>query len=128
MTILRNLSHTVYECKYHIVICPKHRFRIFSGEISEYTRHRSFQLCAQKDLIELLESNALEDHLHMVIFNPAQIFSIFKDGIFERKNIIRIISEVIFDPTLSEKAGGMIYAIYIHEKIICVFFSKDKRT
>ena len=25
----KKLSHTIYECKYHIVFCPKYRFRIF---------------------------------------------------------------------------------------------------
>ena len=70
MNRLRKLSHTVYECKYHIVICPKYHFRIFSGEISEYTKHQLFQLCAQKDLVELLESNVLEDHIHVVISIP----------------------------------------------------------
>ena len=70
MTRLRNLSHTVYECKYYIVICPKYRFRIFSEGISEYVRHQLFQLCEQKDLIELLESNVLEDHIHIVVSIP----------------------------------------------------------
>ena len=32
----KKLSHTIYECKYHIVICPKYRHKIFKGEIAEY--------------------------------------------------------------------------------------------
>ncbi|MBM4146701.1 MAG: hypothetical protein FJ240_10610 [Nitrospira sp.] len=32
----KKLSHTIYECKYHVVFCPKYRYRIFKGEIGEY--------------------------------------------------------------------------------------------
>ena len=33
----KKLSHSVYECKYHIVFCPKYRYRVLKGEIAEYT-------------------------------------------------------------------------------------------
>jgi putative transposase len=36
----KKLSHTIYECKYHFAICPKYRFRIFNGEIAEYTKQQ----------------------------------------------------------------------------------------
>ena len=66
----KRLSHTVYECKYHIVFCPKYRFRIFMNEIAEYTRQRMYVLCNQKELLEILELNVREDHIHMVIWIP----------------------------------------------------------
>jgi len=66
----KRLSHTVYECKYHIVFCPKYRFRIFKDEIAEYTRQRIYVLCNQKDLLEVLEVNVRQDHIHMVIWIP----------------------------------------------------------
>jgi putative transposase len=64
------LSHTIYECKYHIVFCPKYRFRIFTHDLAEYTRRRIYLLCSQKDLIEILELNIQEDHIHMVLSVP----------------------------------------------------------
>jgi putative transposase len=66
----KRLSHTVYECKYHIIFCPKYRFRIFKNEIAEYTKQRIYVLCNQKDLLEVLELNVQEDHIHMVIWIP----------------------------------------------------------
>ena len=66
----RKLSHTLYECKYHIVFCPKYRFRIFKGEIGEYTKQQTYILCRQKDLIEVMELNILEDHVHLVMSIP----------------------------------------------------------
>ena len=70
MNRLKKLSHTVYECKYHIVVCPKYRFRIFSGEIAEYTKQQIVRLCQQKDLVDMLELNAQQDHIHFVISIP----------------------------------------------------------
>jgi putative transposase len=61
----KKLSHTIYECKYHIVICPKYRFQIFVDEIAEYTRQQTYILCNQKEMIEILEFNIQKDHIHM---------------------------------------------------------------
>ena len=36
-------SHTIYGCKYHIVMCPKYRLRIFTDEIAEYTKQQIMQ-------------------------------------------------------------------------------------
>ena len=66
----RKLSHTLYECKYHIVFCPKYRFRIFKGEIGEYAKQQTYILCRQKDLIEVMELNILENHVHLVMSIP----------------------------------------------------------
>lgn len=31
----RKLSHSWYECKYHIVFCPKYRYPILKGEVAK---------------------------------------------------------------------------------------------
>ena len=67
MSRFRKLSHTIYECKYHIVFCPKYRYRILKGEIAEYCRQQIYKLCSQKDLIEVLELNIQADHVHLVL-------------------------------------------------------------
>ena len=66
MSKFRKLSHTIFECKYHIVFCPKYRFRILREDISEYTLQQIYSLCRQKDLVEVLELNVQADHIHMV--------------------------------------------------------------
>ena len=67
---LKKLSHTLYECKYHIVMCPKYRHRIFKDEIAEYAKQQLYSLCRQKDLVEVQELNILADHIHLVISIP----------------------------------------------------------
>jgi putative transposase len=66
----KKLSHTLYECKYHIVVCPKYRHRIFKDEIAEYAKQQLYSLCRQKELVEVLELNILADHIHMVVSIP----------------------------------------------------------
>ena len=66
----RKLAHSIYECKYHVVFCPKYRFRIFKDDIARYTRQQIYTLCRQKDLVEVLELNVQEDHIHLVLSIP----------------------------------------------------------
>jgi len=70
MTQFKRLSHTIYECKYHIVFCPKYRYRIFSDEKGEYVRQQVHQLCRQKEGVEVVELNVRPDHVHLVILLP----------------------------------------------------------
>ena len=67
MKRFRRLSHSLYECKYHIIFCPKYRYRIFKEDIAEYARQQIYQLCKQKELVEVLELNVKPDHIHLVM-------------------------------------------------------------
>jgi putative transposase len=59
----KKLSHTIYQCKYHIVWCPKYRYRILKGALSKYVEQTLRMLCEWRN-IELLEMNVREDHIH----------------------------------------------------------------
>jgi putative transposase len=63
----KKLSHTLYECKYHIVFCPKYRFRIFKDEISEYSKQQIYILCRYKESVEIMKLNVQADHIHLVM-------------------------------------------------------------
>ena len=66
----KRLSHSLYECKYDIVFCPKYRYRILKEEIGEYVRQLVHQLCRQKEQVEVLELNVQPDHVHIVVSIP----------------------------------------------------------
>ena len=66
----KRLSHTLYEGKYHIVFCPKYRYRILTGDIAEYCKQQLYILCRQKDGVEILELNVQPDHIHLVMDAP----------------------------------------------------------
>ncbi len=50
----KRLSHTIYECKYHIVFCPKYRFRILEGEVAGFVLKNVYQLLGYKEKVEVL--------------------------------------------------------------------------
>ena len=66
----KRLSHSLYECKYHIVFCPKYCYRILKEEIGEYVRRQLYQLCKQKEEIEVLEMDVQSGHVHLEILIP----------------------------------------------------------
>ena len=66
----KKLSHTIYECKYHVVWCPKYRYRILKDDIAESVRQQIYRLCQQKDKVEVLELNVQRDHVHLVLSLP----------------------------------------------------------
>ena len=36
----KRLSHSIYECKYHLVFCAKYRYHSFKDEVGEYTKQQ----------------------------------------------------------------------------------------
>ena len=69
MRDFKRLAHAVWECKYHVVWCPKYRFRILRGEVGKSVREIIRQLCAWKK-VEIIEGNVQADHIHLVIAVP----------------------------------------------------------
>ena len=66
----QKLSHSIYECKYHIVFCPKYWYRILKDEVTEYTAQQIYQLCRHKDKVEVLELKIQADHVHLIVSIP----------------------------------------------------------
>jgi putative transposase len=66
---MNKISHTSWNCKYHIVFAPKYRRKAFYGarrlEIGMILR----QLCEWKG-INILEAEVCVDHVHMLLEIP----------------------------------------------------------
>ena len=86
----RKLSHSIYECKYHVVFCPKYRFRIFKDDIARYTRQQIHVLCRQKDRVEVLELNVQADHIHLVLSIPPKYSVSSMMGFLKGKLALRL--------------------------------------
>ncbi len=65
----RSLSHTVWECKYHIVWVPKRRRKIIYGKLRNELRTIMQRLCQYKK-VEIFEGNLCIDHVHMCLEIP----------------------------------------------------------
>ena len=59
-----SLSHTSWNCKYHIVFAPKYRRQIIYGKIKVEIGKILRVLCERKG-IEIIEAEACPDHIHM---------------------------------------------------------------
>jgi putative transposase len=66
----RKLAHSLYECKYHVVFCPKYRYKILQEEVAKDVLQQIYRLCSQKDQVEVLEVNVQVDHVHLVLWLP----------------------------------------------------------
>ena len=66
---IKSLSHTQWNCKYHIVFAPKYRRQVFykqkKYEIGKILR----KLCEWKG-IEIIEAEVCPDHIHMLVKIP----------------------------------------------------------
>ena len=67
-----SLSHTKWNCKYHIVFAPKYRRKAFYGnrrlEIGAILR----QLCEWKG-VTIIEAEVCPDHVHMLLEIPPKM-------------------------------------------------------
>ena len=66
----RKLAHSLYECKYHVVFCPKYRYRILQDEVGEYVKQQIYQLLSQREGVEVIELNIQADHVHLLLWIP----------------------------------------------------------
>lgn len=65
----QSLSHTKWECKYHIVFAPKYRRKEIYGKLRRDISQILIELCRRKG-IEILEAEACIDHIHMLVTIP----------------------------------------------------------
>jgi len=88
MSRFKKLAHAVWECKYHVVWCPKYRFRILSGEVGRFIREIIRQLCEWKQ-VEILEGNVQKDHIHLVLSVPPKYSIAETIGFIKGKSAIK---------------------------------------
>ena len=69
MRELQKLAHAVWQCKYHVIWCPKYRFKILNGALRKSVGEILQQLCEWKKF-DVLEMNVQEDHVHLVLSIP----------------------------------------------------------
>lgn len=66
------LSHTTWNCKYHVVFAPKYRRKVFYAQKRLEIGHILRELCRWKD-INILEAEICPDHIHMLIEIPPKM-------------------------------------------------------
>ena len=65
----QSLSHTAWDCKYHIVWVPKKRREIIYGKLRDELKTILHRLCKYKG-IEVVEGTLCIDHIHLCLSIP----------------------------------------------------------
>ena len=64
-----SLSHSRWECKYHVVFIPKRRRKILFGTLRQHLGEVFHRLAGQKES-RIEEGHLMPDHVHMLIAIP----------------------------------------------------------
>ena len=65
----QSLSHTSWECKYHVVWIPKYRRKAIYEQLRQYLGSTFKDLETQRES-KVLEGHLCSDHVHMLVSIP----------------------------------------------------------
>ena len=68
----QSLSHTKWNCTFHIVFIPKYRRKVMYGNLREDVREVIKKLCRMKD-VKLVEGAVCADHVHLYVAIPPKL-------------------------------------------------------
>lgn len=63
---MNSLSHSKWECKYHVVFAPKFRRKVIYGQLKQDIASILSMLCKRKG-VEIIEAEMCPDHVHMLV-------------------------------------------------------------
>ncbi len=69
MNDIKSLSHSKWNCNYHIVFAPKYRRQVIYGKLKVEIGKILRKLCEQKG-VEIIQAEACSDHIHMLVSIP----------------------------------------------------------
>jgi putative transposase len=84
-----SLSHTKWECKYHVVFIPKYRRKVLYGELKQYLGDVFRKLALQKES-KIEQGHLMPDHVHMMISIPPKYSVSQVVGFIEGKSAIHL--------------------------------------
>ena len=130
MESYKQLSHTTYLCNYHVVFCPKYRFRVLYGKLGQKVKDLIRKICEWKGA-EIIEGHVSMDHVHLVLSIPPKYAVSEVIGTIKGRAAIRLFREV---PEIRKKYWGrrlwargyFVSTIGVNEKIIRQYVQKQE--
>jgi putative transposase len=89
MNDVQSLSHTAWECKYHLVWIPKYRKKEIYGAIRKYLGEALRELALHKES-KIIEGHLMKDHVHILISIPPKYSVSQVVGYMKGKSAIHI--------------------------------------
>ena len=86
---IHSLSHTRWNCKYHVVFAPKYRRKVFYGEKRLEIGAILRELCNWKG-VNIIQAEVCIDHVHMLIEIPPKMSVSSFMGFLKGKSSIMI--------------------------------------
>ena len=68
-----SLTHTKWNCRYHIVFAPKYRRLVAYGKLRQDIANILSTLCKRKPGVRIIEAEVCPDHIHMLVEIPPSI-------------------------------------------------------
>ncbi len=85
----QSLSHSVWDCKYHVVWIPKYRRKVLYGRIRRHLGEVIRELARQRES-QVLEGHLCSDHVHVYISIPPKYAVAQVVGYIKGKSAIQI--------------------------------------
>ena len=85
----KSLSHSKWDCKYHVVFIPKYRRKKIYGEIRGGLGEIFHELARQKQC-RIIEGHLMPDHVHMCIEIPPKLAVASVIGFLKGKSALAI--------------------------------------
>src|SRR5690349_21150923 len=88
-TIFESLSHSKWDCKYHIVFVPKCRRKVLYGNIRAFLKKTFHELALQKNC-KIISGHLVQYHVYMVISIPPKYAVSHVIGYLKGKSAIAV--------------------------------------
>jgi putative transposase len=85
----QSMSHSKWDCKYHVVFVPKYRRSVLYGKIRQHLGKIFHELARQKEC-QIVEGHIMPDHVHMCIAIPPKHSVASVIGFIKGKSAIAI--------------------------------------
>ena len=96
----KSLTHSKWNCTYHIVFIPKYRRKVMYGKLRQDIVEILKKLCEMKN-VELIKGAVCADHVHMFVAVPPKYSVAEFMSYLKGKNAL-----MLFDKHLEYKSGN----------------------
>ena len=128
----QSLSHTKWDCKYHVVFIPKYRRKRIFGTLRQHLGEIFRELAKQKES-RIVEGHLMADHVHMCISIPPKLAVSSVVGFIKGKSAISIARNFMgrkrnFTGESFWARGYFVSTVGLEEEVVREFGARSRRS
>ena len=126
MSTYESLSHSKWDCKYHVVFVPKRRKKTLYGKVRKFLGSVFHELASQRRS-EILEGHMVQDHVHRLIRIPPKYAVAEVVGYIKGKAAIaQGATHPAYYWLVAIAIAGVVMSLYYYFGVVrVIFWSKD---